>query len=894
MLKAKTRKNIFSILSVCLGVVFALITGVTYCVSSLNLSYGTNPNSASAYLGNQQYHIVNDTINNPITFGDGSHNFEVALQYSFDYDFDARFQYEVKWYNQNNTVYKTANNVILNFANRDKIIYDENYIYLVDSITAGSGKLTFITGVEFVDTNQTEYFGKLLKINITNVKIHKAQNSYSSTLANNYLTKDETSSLAAQTWVYSKNRTSSGSAYTMMYNYRRSFEYGVPYPGYDTAYKKPVATETYDVKNNDEIVASYVEDYVYAPAWGGGNRAYAGIGMYVVTGTSAVKLSVEVSGIWRVTGDNLADKNLISENSIRYNYTSDWVHKSWDASNLWETRSLTYSIPASTVCYINILDNVEITSADRITTNAYDSYRAVTNKITVNPDVSGKKVEFTYSGNSASYIQLSEIQSDTDLQTSGTYASSEVDVVNTSLYSNNLYSAQINETATEQTFNTNVSLINNTNETKTVTMSYQLMYHTNNVATNLVGAITEGGTKYRADYFVENNQITKLQAFKSTMNYTYEEVAIKPATQTTAAVNYLTSTMQTSVTVAPYSSVNVVENYTVGSGLQGYIADLFDPDGDGGSQADKRKDYYDAWTYLIVTPTVQNSTNSNYNLAVETIQNGTTANLSVKNNTNETVKGVQINNVSVSQMTTTPTDSDYDEITAPPKDLTATYWNHYSRSAQTPYTYTQLTTVPETEKVVVNNNNSLVFADEDAVYYELNHGYNTIQTISPVTANGFSASGNVFTNADLTLQPGESIVFATLTISSDVKLFTSATAVTTSTADADGLMLVDSGSENAYLINYASDKSYYVRFTGVIDSENYPDDFQTVSNYNYYLGIVRPGQVVSVPMTTKGVVYAIEAGENYSADALKDAQGTWDSTIIKKFTNLFALVKTNV
>ena len=62
MKRAKTRKNLISILLATLGVVFAFITGFTYCISSLTLEYGTHPNSTSAYMANQQYHVINDTV----------------------------------------------------------------------------------------------------------------------------------------------------------------------------------------------------------------------------------------------------------------------------------------------------------------------------------------------------------------------------------------------------------------------------------------------------------------------------------------------------------------------------------------------------------------------------------------------------------------------------------------------------------------------------------------------------------------------------------------------------------------------------------------------------------------------------------------------------------------
>ena len=122
MKRAKTKRNLFSIFSAIIGVVFALITGVTYCVSSLTLNYGSNPNSTSAYLGNQQYVMINDTINSPIAYGEGTHNFEIAMRYSISYDFDVRLNYSLEWSNG-----AVADNVILHFANRDNVIYDEGH-----------------------------------------------------------------------------------------------------------------------------------------------------------------------------------------------------------------------------------------------------------------------------------------------------------------------------------------------------------------------------------------------------------------------------------------------------------------------------------------------------------------------------------------------------------------------------------------------------------------------------------------------------------------------------------------------------------------------------------------------------------------------------------------------
>jgi hypothetical protein len=95
--KAKTSKNLLTILSAIIGVVFAFITGATYCFNMLTFKYETNQKSTTAYLGNQQFVIINDTIDCPVAFGEGTHNFEIAMQYSMSYDFDVRLKYSLKW-----------------------------------------------------------------------------------------------------------------------------------------------------------------------------------------------------------------------------------------------------------------------------------------------------------------------------------------------------------------------------------------------------------------------------------------------------------------------------------------------------------------------------------------------------------------------------------------------------------------------------------------------------------------------------------------------------------------------------------------------------------------------------------------------------------------------------
>ena len=64
MKKAKTQLKIIPILSALLGVVFAFTLGFVYASSVINFTYGTNAKSTAAYFANQQYIVVNDTVEN--------------------------------------------------------------------------------------------------------------------------------------------------------------------------------------------------------------------------------------------------------------------------------------------------------------------------------------------------------------------------------------------------------------------------------------------------------------------------------------------------------------------------------------------------------------------------------------------------------------------------------------------------------------------------------------------------------------------------------------------------------------------------------------------------------------------------------------------------------------
>lgn len=874
MIKAKTKKNIFRILSTIIGAVFALITGVTYCAKSLNLQYGLNPNSTSAYLGNQQYVVVNDTVQNPILFGEGSHNFEIALQYAFDYNFDVRLKYEMVWSQGvivNGVNSTKATNVILHFADRNNIIYDENYIFVANSVLAGNGKLTFITGVDFVDPTDSRYYGQTLQINIIDVKIYKQQHSYDKSTHllttqdadNNTPDTDISTSVAAQAWINYKNRASATNASVMMYNYRRNYETGVPYSGLNTAYRK-----TTDSSNS-----------VTNAVWLGGNKAYAGTGMYIITGTSPIKFQVEVAGIWRDDKNSNVDKAMISENSIKYNYSEDFTHASWDSTRLWETRTFNYYVPANSAYYIDILDSVEITSANRNETNLYDAYRLVTNSITINPGLTKaenettveKHVKFSYSESSADFIQLKDITTNENVTATTSYAdktNNGIKVVNSSKYLNGLYEARVGESAQSQDFKANISLINTTATTKTVSITYQLKYTISNGDTTLTNVETaQDGTKTytRAEEYITESYTSK-DAFDGDLYYSYSLDSDELSDEVP---------LIDKVTIAPYSSITLVDYYKVNAGLRQEIIDIFDPAGEGGVQADGLTENYDVWTYLDVTPVVV-TTETKANLVIEKSISGNTVELSVKNNSKTTITGISISNVEIAELSTATYTVEGGENA--PNDWNANYWKYY-KLADDNKTYIQLTT-KET--------------------YSKNKYYSKSQTYKNLTVtaqNDFVKDANntsLFTHSTKVLKPGEEVVFGVAAASATKQVYATAVATSSSLTTENTAMLINAGSLS-YIVNNSATKSYYVRFSGTyagtdttnIKQGSYTEN-QTTISHNYYIGILRPGQIVAVPLSSVGTMGStdmVEASSIYSASTLQTAK--WSSTIITDLTTLF-------
>lgn len=852
MKKAKTTNKIFTILSAIVGVVFAFIIGVTYCATSLPLEFGFSDKSTAAYMGHQDFNIINDTLSKPVVFGEGAHNFEIAFQYAFDYDIDVAFRYSLSW---SGGASVDTSNVILNFAQRDKIIYDENYIFLRDKVPAGNGKITLITGIDFVDLTDSTYVGQTLTITInkSDVRIYRSKASYASdTISTNQITKTATSSLAAQAWLqFKKNsitKPNNASAYVMMYNYRRNHEHGVPYPGANSAYKKPLNTAG---ANNGNVTAS---------RWAGGNRAYAGAGMYVITGAEALTLEVMATGVWRnEEGSDVVD--VVSENSIQFNYQADWVHVQYEqVSHLWSIRYYDIKIPAYSACYVDILDSIEIISAGRNDSVAFDDYRMVTRDIIINP--TGNSVEFSYDETSTDnetnckYIQYLPISnSGVQTQPTKTYQQSNIDVVNASAYNNGLYDAAAGYAMANggQTFNTNISLINNTADAKIVKVDLKLYYHVSNAQTVLYDTTNN---YRRASDLIDDKVIAQVKkAFDKTAgnesmcNYYYSYTA--------DATSYLTSTKSFTVKISPYSSVTILDRYTVSSGLKDTMDDLFDD-----PTTTTALEYYDAWVYLV--PTINEiETERATNLTLEANKSGNTVKVSVKNTSNNTITGVSISNFAFRSLNNA-TYSILSNDNAP-VDWEASYWKYYKL-------------------------NGGVYEPVNEAYkptYEKNTYYlksQTYVTPSYTLINDFTADENDSTsisNDDIVLAPGESVEILTANVTSQIML---SGFVTTSNLGTSQLpVLVNSGNADAFIINQTNN-SYYIRFNGTYTGSD-ANILKAADNYNYYIGILRPNQVLSVPMSAVGTLVPILVNGDYASSQLTN----WHSTAVTKMNTYFTV-----
>lgn len=804
MIKAKTSKKIFAILSAVISAVFAIIIGGTYCATSLNLRYKTNPNTTTVYAMNNHYHVNNDTLINPVLFGSGSHNFEISFEYDVPYNFDLRLEYTMQW----STTGKSTDNVIINYANRDNLVIDQNYIYLVSTVTDKQGKINIITGVDFVDPTNKDYYGERLTIKIVDVKVCESDVEYNE--ETHPLVKD-ISSQAADMWLKIKEHGTSNSA--MVYNYRYDHAHGAPFVGDDTAYYKVIEERT-----NPQTSGKY--NVVQAATWAGGNRAYAGVGMYVYAATD-LTLDVEVKGIWRLNNTN-ATTDAISEAGIKFNYAEGFEHHAWDNSKLWETMKFNYRIPAGTSRYINILDSMEITTPSLNQDGLKkDSYRAICQSIKIN---GGEPLEYS-EGNGDLSIRTIAPNSSSIATSTTAYPTKTVEAINSTSYLGGLYQIQ-NAATTAQDYAADISLVNNTNTIQQATATMKLRYRISNDNRSLT---TTGGTTSRVEDLLPAGNATgdavelihKNRLAHGTLFYTFSPAKVL-------------ETKQVTVTIAPYSSVNVLNYYSVGTSLQTDIIKEFGN--------------YDVWLYYEVTASSSTVTNST-NLQIETRQNGNNVDIYAKNNTSK-VATITDNTLQVSEKIISykqPAEANQ------PNDWLATFWQyHYDADFK--------------------QNTSTVFTA--GIYHLKEQAFET-RTISNKVSSG-------------TLNPGESLKIGTVTASGTKDLiFTGG--VTASLSDLTSIVVSNAGTQEAVITN-GTNNSVYIRIAGALSSQNKNDRLVASGSYIYYIGILRPGQKICVNMTSgAGTISTLPVGNEYTSTTLS----TWnDNAITAKFNSLFNTEKT--
>ena len=86
-----------------------------------------------------------------------------------------------------------------------------------------------------------------------------------------------------------------------------------------------------------------------------------------------------------------------------------------------------------------------------------------------------------------------------------------------------------------------------------------------------------------------------------------------------------------------------------------------------------------------------------------------------------------------------------------------------------------------------------------------------------------------------------------------------------------------------------STNSYYVRFLGTLNTTN--TKFETIGNYNYFVGIVRPGQVISVSMSAGEnlTLSLIQATDEFDDNLIQTMTSSWGESATQIFENYFAI-----
>lgn len=577
--KNKNKSNLIKIICVIIGAVFAFTTSIVYGAFSWKREHNSGY-ATGAFLPNQTYQIINDTLPNGILYSDGVKEYEVALQYSYDYAFNFYVEYELKWSNG-----LDASNVILNFSNRNAWIVDNSRIYYRDTVAAGTGKLPIIVGVDFVDNYNSNYYGAKLTINIKKVEIAKTNESL-----------DQTGIAGAAYAQYQARKLASYStanAYAVVYNPTNKGSYQP---------KAPVGKTAFETKTSTSGSASVTTTSKLF-----GNKNYVGLGAYVITGSSPINLVAKVIGSWVADTGKTTDPSSanINTNTIKYNYSSGWIGESYDVGTIvQEIRTFQYTIPAHTAMYIDIIDSVEMITRGMLAAANYTDFHIETDLL-LNSDT-----QLNFENGLATSTITTKTLSSTSYSTN--LPTQDYSVVNSSKYDAALYNVT---TGGAQTYKTQIKVINNTASKMSVSASYTLKAYISNGNSTADYQPAAGSTPAKDGNPFEFND----ESHWDRDEYSYT------SSITVGAHN-------ASQVIAPYSAMTICTSFTVPNDM---VAKLV--------AAKAAYSGKDVWIELVPTITTATSTAADTQLVLETVVSGTTAKLYAKNVSSNALTSLSLN-----------------------------------------------------------------------------------------------------------------------------------------------------------------------------------------------------------------------------------------------------------
>lgn len=577
--KNKNKSNLIKIICVIIGAVFAFTTSIVYGAFSWKREHNSGY-ATGAFLPNQTYQIINDTLPNGILYSDGVKEYEVALQYSYDYAFNFYVEYELNWSNG-----LDASNVILNFSNRNAWIVDNSRIYYRDTVAAGTGKLPIIVGVDFVDNYNSNYYGAKLTINIKKVEIAKINESL-----------DQTGIAGAAYAQYQARKLASYStanAYAVVYNPTNKGSYQPKAPVGKTAFETKTSTSgSTSVTTTSKLF---------------GNKNYVGLGAYVITGSSPINLVAKVIGSWVVDTGKTTDPSSanINTNTIKYNYSSGWIGESYDVGTIvQEIRTFQYTIPAHTAMYIDIIDSVEMITRGMLAAANYTDFHIETDLL-LNSDT-----QLNFENGLATSTITTKTLSGTSYSTE--LPNQDYSVVNSSKYDAALYNVT---TGGAQTYKTQIKVINNTASKMSVSASYTLKAY-----------ISNGNST--ADYQPAAGSTTP----KDGNPFEFDDESHWDRDEYSYTSSITVGAHNASQVIAPYSAMTICTSFTVPNDM---VAKLV--------AAKAAYSGKDVWIELVPKITPATSTAADTQLVLETVVSGTTAKLYAKNVSSNALTSLSLN-----------------------------------------------------------------------------------------------------------------------------------------------------------------------------------------------------------------------------------------------------------